>query len=328
MRNFLLAFVVVILLVACNNGVQKNKGMFAFKLFKIFGGSKTADSTMALPFSLHYRVGTMMSYTVSTEDETTVETSEKKITNVSKTDIRLVYEVIKDSGSQYLIKLTFDKIHQYSKKDDVEKDLDADNGKISIDPAERILGVMKSAPLWVTMNQKGKVLNVDGYKVMEDSLLKATGVKANNEEVAYFQKKLEKLVDEGFIKNILEQGVGIFPEKPVNEGDKWSRKESQTISGLKMDENTTYKLVSVEDGMINLTAETQIDNQGTDLKTMGYSVNTSLHGDANSSYDIESATGFLVGSKQESTLKGTLQMMGQELPIKIRSTKLVGVRKL
>ncbi len=316
------------LLAACKTEKQKKKGYFSTKLAQIFGGSSSNDSTTVAPLTLHYKLGAKIYYTISSEDETTVETSAKTVKKDTKTSFGLIYEVVKDSGNQYLLKITFDKIHTHIKKDDVEQDLDADNAKISIDPTERILGGMKGASLWVTMTSMGKILKVDGYKAMSDSLLNATGVAANNQDVASFQKQMEKLVGEEFIKSILEQGAGLFPDKPVYEGDTWNRKETQTIGGLKVNASTTYKLKSIDDGIANLTAETDIDNQEADLQTMGYTVSTSLQGDENSNYQIESTTGFLISSKQESSLKGTIQMMGQEIPIKIKTTKEISTRKM
>ena len=319
---------VMALLAACKNDKQEKKGYFATKLANIFGGGSSGDSAIVAPLTLHYKVGAKMYYTISSEDETTVETSAKTVKNSSKTTIGLVYEVVKDSANQYLLKLTFDKLHFSKKKEDVEQDLDADNGKVSIDPTERVLGGMKGTSLWVTMTSKGKVLKVDGYKSMSDSLLNATGIAANSQEVALFQTQMEKLVGEEFMKSILEQGAGLFPDKAINEGETWNRKETQTISGLKVNASTTYKLKSIDDGIITMVSETDIDNQATDLQTMGYSVNTSLQGNEDSKFQIESATGFLVNSRQESTLKGTIQMMGQEIPIKIKSIKEVATRKM
>jgi hypothetical protein len=61
---------------------------------------------------------------------------ERKVENTNKSNIGLRYEVMNDSSNEYLLKVSYGKLHIFQKNKDEEKDMDASNASTSYDQVE------------------------------------------------------------------------------------------------------------------------------------------------------------------------------------------------
>jgi hypothetical protein len=91
--------------------------------------------------------GTSYHYTITNESETELDANGKTLNNRHRSDFAITYNIQKDSAGNYLLRLHYDKIHLYSKTGDNETELDAANASATMNPIEKMLGVLK-APIY------------------------------------------------------------------------------------------------------------------------------------------------------------------------------------
>jgi hypothetical protein len=107
----------------------------------------------------------------------------------------------------------------------------------------------------------------------------------------------------------------IFPDSAVRTGDKWktiTRQEGEFSFIVK----TFYKLKAIEGGVAIIESEGELASDSAAMQLMGYDVLANLKGE----YKVVAKTGMLVSSTVRSTLKGSIQMMGREVPVEIESS--------
>lgn len=98
-------------------------------------------------------------------------------------------------------------------------------------------------------------------------------------------------------------------------GDKWA--DSTSAAGLKSVMN--YELQSVKDGIATVLVKTK--KSGTLSKeAQGMQIDVTISSDETSTVTLNAATGIIKKSETATTAQGTLDMMGQSLPISITST--------
>jgi len=73
--------------------------------------------------------GSKYYYEIKNESEIRAEIGNKKTDNQKKSTLGVSYEINKDSSEYFLVNLSYDKIHLYSKAGSEETDIDAANAE-------------------------------------------------------------------------------------------------------------------------------------------------------------------------------------------------------
>jgi hypothetical protein len=266
-------------------------------------------------------------YTISNETSTGMEVNGKKTETSNRSVAGLLYTLSKDSTGGYLLQVTYDSLHIVTKTGDKQTTMDAADAAFSLNPQERLLGGLKGASVTVQLDKKGKVLAVNGYKEIADKLMANIDITTEAERQRV-QKQLYDMLGEGFVKNNLEQGFGIFPDTAVYEGDSWEKKTTQS-SLLKVDINTRYTLDEVENdiGTVNSVAQISGSSNNT-ADALNNQPTGNLQGKGKGSYTINMQTGMLMRERSSLSIEGTIQVNGTEVPVTIESKKEISSRKL
>lgn len=310
--------------------LQKNPFVYLFSagLLILSCNQKEFSGTSTLQYrpGLHLKAGLKYYYTITNETETNLEVKGQKIENTNKLLVGVVYEKVKDTMGGFLLKITYDSITSNIKKGDIKKEMNAANGEGSLDPAERMLGILKGSSLLVSVNDSGKVVSINGYKEITDKLM---ALMNTNDE--FIRNKMEMqysgTMGDGFIKQNLEEGLGIFSDSAVHVGDSWKKMETNSTD-MKLNVATTYTLVSLADSIAEINAYSEIKNSNTPIDISGVEVNSNLKGSINSNFKTDLKTGILLKSKTTFSVKGTISQMGMDIPVIIKSVKEVSTRKL
>lgn len=271
--------------------------------------------------------GSKYYYTVSNETEMNVEVNDKEIKNVNKSEIGLIYQVQKDSAGATLLQITYDKFHIVTKSKDNEQIVNVTRTSASFNPVEKLLSNIIGSSIYVTLNKEREIINITGNTEISGKILAAMG-----SEDAYTKRKIEeqisKLVGETFVKNNIEQGFKLFPDDTsIMIGDSWSRTMLQS-SDLKLDAVTNYTLVSVSDDVAKLESNAKIQTHNSTADMMGYQVLTNLKGTETGEFETEISSGFVLRSKSDATIQGTIEIIGKEVPVKIIMTKHITGKKV
>lgn len=274
---------------------------------------------------INFVPGSRYAYTINNESETELEVNGKAVNVQHQSDVGITYDVQKDSAGNYLLKLHYDKIHLYSKTGDKETELDAANAVATLDPTEKMLGILKDANIVATVTSTGMVVSINGYKELGEKILDGFNTDETSRKMAKTQ--WEKVIGEGMVKKSVEQLFSILPESAKNVGDIW-KKNTMQKGEIDMNVSSTFKLKDIEDGIATIESEGEMTSDKAEANTMGYSVTSDLKGDQEGEYQVETSTGMVLKNNTSSTLKGTFQMMGKEIPVTIKTTLIMNGKKM
>jgi len=264
-------------------------------------------------------------YTITNKAQTNLSLNDKKVETTKNSEIGLVYEVLRDSTGDQALKITYDKLHIAIKNGNSEQEMDAANPN-PFDLTGKLLASIKGSSVFVTLNSKGDILQVTGDKQISDKILSSLNT-TDAKTRATVEQQLSKLAGEDFIKNNLAQGFKLFPDTAVYVGDSWTRKNPGS-SDIKLDGTTTYTLVSVDNNIAKVETVSEIDNAGNTTKLMGYDVSTNIKGSQKGEFSADMQTGLVTHGLSMLSIKGTIQVLGKEVPATIKVTKEITGTKI
>ena len=124
--------------------------------------------------------------------------------------------------------------------------MDAENLNEQEKKMKESFDLMIGKPVIVTIATNGKVTSIKGTENIINSAEMA------NAGIPF---------DENSIKNMLEQAINVYPDKPVNIGESWNIPLNINISGMLISTDSTYTLKSEEDGIANIDVTSVIDTK-------------------------------------------------------------------
>ena len=263
-------------------------------------------------------------YTINTETNMEMEVNGQSMKRSNSSELGLIYETKTDSVGHRSLSIIYDKIHLKQKNNDTETEMDADNAATSADPTEQLLGLLKGTRVTASIDTKGKMTNIQGYQQLVETIMKKIN-KADGYTRQQVQLQLTQLTGEDFIKTNLEQVAGIFPDTAVYIGDTWQT-QSRQPGQIPMLCSNTYHLASVENGKMVIESDTQItadkDNAGSNAAT------ADIKGKQTGILELDEHTRMLLGNTVQSSVKGTIQAMGREIPVTITTYKKMQSKKI
>jgi hypothetical protein len=314
----------VISMVACQSSAEAGK-----KPGKVndgaAAGSNTTSENSINKVSVNMVSGASYRYTITNESETEVEANDKKVNNQHKSDVTITYNIQKDSTGNYLLRLHYDKIHLYSKTGDQEVEMDAANADKSINPTEKMLGILKNSSIAATVSATGKVIAISGYKELGDKIL--AGLSGDEKSLNMAKGQWEKVIGEGMVKKSIEQLFSVLPDRKIQVGDTW-KKNAQQTGEFNLNVASTFRLKDIEDGIASIASEGELTSSKGESQLMGYSVTSDLQGDQDGEYEVDTKTGMVLKNTTISKIKGTLQMLGKEIPVTMKTTLKMNGKKM
>jgi hypothetical protein len=299
----------VLFLLSCNNAADKR------------------SSNQPYHFSLRLPAGQKYYYTLTNDMQTTATVNGKAVESGSTATLGLIYEFIKDTGDNFKLKITYDKIRVSIKgKDNQIQEMDADKAATSFDPVEKLLGNLKGGELLVTLSKKGEVLAVAGSKEIADRLMAGTN-QMDEYAARSTQQLLSQFAGELFVKNNLSQGFQLFPDSAIHAGDSWTRKQVQTAD-MSFESDARYTLEEINSGMAIVELEAAITNVKTRKALTGSDAPADIQGKQTASFQADTATGLLMKEKTSTSLKGIMNVYGRDVPITISLKREMSGKKL
>jgi len=315
MRQYYCIFWILVLIISCKLQPDSDRSYDKY------------DESKVYKLQLSPVPGSVYTYEMINESETEMEVEGEEILNTNKSEVSLNYAVATDSSDNYVFTTTYEKIRLNTESGDTKTEADADNAMVSIDPVERMLDILKSTVIVATVTPNGEMKNVTGYKELEDKLM--AGLEATDNHSRNMAKsQWEKIVEEGVVKNTMDQFFKIFPDSAIHIGDTW--KLNSTHGGeLPMLVKSNYTLKAINNEIAIISSEGIMTSNRASNSIMGYAgVTANLKGEQKGEFEIETKTGMLINSSITASIEGNLQVMGKEIPITIKtSVKMKGRKK-
>lgn len=270
--------------------------------------------------------GSQYYFDMVSETNMHIEVEGQEVDNKNRSEMGMFYSVDKDTTGDFKLGVRYDKIKMYVTNNGVASTFDADNGLASHDPVEKMLGVMKSSAITATVSPSGHMKAISGFQEMGDRLMAdfAAG-DTYGRQVA--KNQWDKLIQSGQLASNMEQLFTLFPDSLVRIGEKWKLNTKQT-GDFDLNVKTTFKLKSIVAGVALIEAEGDLESVPNTSQAIGYNTQAHIKGQQKGRYEMEVKTGMLIASQVTSTLKGTMQVMGREIPVTIEMTQDVKGRKI
>ena len=290
------------------------------------GNNAEYDPTHTYSLRLNPPAGAKYYYTIKSQSEVKFEVGDKKVDNLNKATAGMNYAIDKDTSGNFAIHIQYDKLHVYTKSDDVETDMDAANASTTADPVEKMLGTLTTIPLTASVTPAGEVRSIAGYQELPDKIMAAfPGTDENTRNL--MREKVKQMVGNGIIKNNVSDIFSFFPDSAVHVNDKWKLK-SAAVSELNLKTELTFTLAKMEDGVATIKSEGKIDRDSATIDLMGFKVIAKLNGGQQGQYEMDAHTGMLISSEMNTDISGTISIMGQDVPLTLQSTvKIDGQKK-
>jgi hypothetical protein len=158
----------------------------------------------------------------------------------------------------------------------------------------------------VKVTPKGKVLDVNGVEQLREAVLKKMPAGA---DATVGMNPVAMYTDKASVKQMAEANMDIYPDKPVNLGDSWTRKTTMAV-GFTMVIQSKWTLQKEEAGVatIGLAAAVRTDPNSPPMDAGGMKVKSNLTGTQEGTVRVAEATGFIMVSKERQQLKGEVQV--------------------
>ena len=275
---------------------------------------------------LNPKLNTTYYYDITNSTDINVEMNEKAVTNLNKSTVGLSYVITKDSAGNFTFTIHYDKIHIHAKNGEVETDADADNGGFAASPVQKMLSTLKAAKLVATVTPKGEIKDISGYKELATQLMASLDPNDSNAKTEA-QHQLDQLIGEGMIKKNLNQLFTFLPDSVVHPNQQWQSSVKQQTD-FNLSTTNYYTLKEASDATVRIRSEGKIQGNGASIEMMGYPVLPNLKGFQKGDYELETTTGMLSKSKVNTEIKGTIQIMGREVPVTIVSEVSIDAHKM
>lgn len=285
------------------------------------------DPNKIYKLQLNPAAGSSYHYDITNESETKVEIEDKKTGNETRTTVGVTFKINKDSAGDFLLNMLYDKVHFYTKSGDTETDADAANAAATLNPVERMLGMLKEANITATVSPSGETKSISGYKELGDKIIAGFAPDDVNGK-AIAQQLWEKQIGSGMVKNNIDQLFKVFPDSSVHLRDNWritSKQEGGT--GLIVKSAFTLKAINTDIAVISVQGKITGDNTGGNIMGMN-SATASLEGEQEGEFEMETKTGMVISGRMKAKVEGSVRVMGQEVPVVFTTSVKIDGRRL
>ena len=283
------------------------------------------DTTKKYHILSKFEMGVKYYFTSTSQSNTTINASNKKIEMSNKTETGFIYELLNDSAGFRHLKITYDVFKATIKKDEQVQELDISN-TVALNPVDDFLAKLKGASVIVYSDSKGKVLELKGYKELTDSLLILLKVEDINIRQT-LQQQISGLVGVELIKSNMEQNFVIFPDSAIEVGHKWQKKTTQSAQ-FNFTFNNNYFFEDVKNNIAYLSANADINTENNTITVMNMNVTSDLKGKQNASYKVDVNSGLVIEGKSKMNIEGHMKTMGKDIPVAIETSTTFSSRKM
>jgi len=185
-------------------------------------------------------------------------------------------------------------------------DYDSSRQPAAVPAGAEVFAALLGQSFTAKVTPKGKVLDVNGVEQVRDTVLKKLPPGA---DATVMTGPLAAYLDKDSLKQMIETGMAIYPDKPVNVGDSWS-KEVSIVMGFKVVIQSKWTLQKEQGGVatIGLAATLRSDPNGPPMDAGGMKVKADMKGTQEGTLQVAEATGLLAASKERQQLKGDVKV--------------------
>lgn len=301
------------------------KGFYLILLSTLFLAIASCQNTDEVTLSLNLEKGKTYYQNINSKINT--------IQNMNGQEINLLIEL--NSKMSYLVKDIQDSIyHLEVSYEKMVMDMQYPQGKISYssekndkeDVFSNLLAKMKGNPFLITMDHKGKILDVQNIDQLFESLFSDYPDLGEDQKQQIKVQLMDSYGEEAF-KGNMEMVTSIFPDKSVKKGDTWTTSLNLN-TGFASDVQTTYTFLGKKGGDYKIHGESEMKTSENEdyIENNGLEMKYDLKGNMVSDIVLNGKTGWIEEAKisqdiqGNSTIKANPQMPdGMTIPMVMKN---------
>lgn len=167
-----------------------------------------------------------------------------------------------------------------------------------------ILAAMKDKTFKVTMSKSGKITEVKNVEALWGTALNQFE-QLSEEQKEQIKAQIMKAYGADALKGNLEMVTAIFPDKPVNKGDKWTI-DTKLESGMSAKMSTNYEFADLTSDYALIKGNSVIETADKDayIESNGMPLKYDFTGSMISEIKVDKNTGWIIEAKINQEIKG------------------------
>lgn len=297
-RNSLVSLIVVFL--SCQSDSKQQKEM-----------------TVSLKFEP--RVSQTYKFELTSETQVSQEIRGNTIQNDNKISYAIAYFIKGDSSNLTNISVTFDKFTVESTSNGETMKLDASTAISSPDPTARKFGALHKGSVQICVDSTGKLIQLKGFDQLSNRIQQAAS--GDPTALSIYSSSIKQYFNEDFIKQMSAGLSYTFDKQLLKTGSTWTDStEVPDFAGVYM--KSDYKLVSLDSFSIVVAVNSYLDIDR-EIVIQGRTTQAKLEGKQKGDIIIETTTGLVKKSEVSFNMKGKINVLGMDVPIKINANNSV-----
>ena len=126
-----------------------------------------------------------------------------------------------------------------------------------------------------------------------------------------------KLFDKDQLNQAFGQMFQMYPDKPVQVGDSWTRDLDIAMGGVKMKAKMTYELKSVSDNVAAISINGVIDGEGA-MNSVGTDMKMTMKGSQEGETKLDVGSGYMQSASVNGDIKANANAAGVKIPMTIK----------
>lgn len=296
---------------------MRNKILLVAIHLLLVSGLLSLQAQKAVKLSFDPEDGSKYEIKISTLTDMIQSMMGQEIPMTVQYDITALYDV-RQIESNKEIQITYDKVKMITDVMGRASILDSEDQDTTA-VVSKMFQSLKGLQITALVNDKGEVLKVNG----SDELTKRLG--NGNTQI---EETIKNMISDKTIKNQLEQAFKIFPDRKVKIGDTWATL-MHIETPYKMTSDNIYSLKNIEATNVHLGITGTLSTNGEQtMDVMGQEIKVLLAGTQSGSIVMDLKSGMTMSSSLTQHLKGNFLMMGQEIPMTIKTTTRYDTTKI
>jgi len=285
-------------------------------------GNKEAEikAPEHVQFRLLPELNKKYSYSLVNESEMKQEVNDRKFENITKLEIDADYTFSKDTAAGMRLTMSYQKFKLYIKAMDEEKKLDASTAAESFAPSDKMFAAFNNAAVTATVDSVGNASGFSGLDVIKTKMTAYAGT--DEEALQMLNGSIRQYVSDQFFKQSIENSLKAFTTRKLKIGDT-VMVSTPVGEGLNISASVVYKLVSIKNDIATVTVNADVSLKDQILNIENTPVNANIDGSQKGEIKINFQSGLLENSETILSLHGTMQMIGADVPFKMKTRNVI-----
>lgn len=279
-------------------------------------------STTVLPIRFNPPVGSIYQYQLESETDLKVRGGKNDIDRHAKLDMTVHYAISKE-GNEFLLEMSFDKIHLYTRDGKIVTDVDAAHAPAVSDLTGQVLAALKANSIYARVRLTDFTVTYGGAMEVIRPVVDQYYKKSDREQA---RKQWGEWVKQEMVWQNLDPLTRIYPDSARQLGDRW-RLPWTNRQDINFDVDNQFQLESINAGIATIRSAGPISNSRSGTWLLGDRLTGDLTGEEIGMWYVNVATGMPIAVALAVHVQGKGVVGGREVLIDWRqTTKMKGKR--